>query len=456
MKAADKARPPPGIALRDFHAARERFLAGSDTPSAFLERCLAALAEGEPEIGAFVHRNEEAARESAAQSTRRWQEGTPLSLIDGMPVGIKDIVETIDMPTEMGSPLYRGWRSGRDAASVAALREAGAVILGKTVTTEFAAVHPAGTRNPWDLTRTPGGSSSGSAAAVAAGMISAGLGTQVVGSIVRPASFCGCIGFKPSLGAINRGGSHDALSQSCHGALAAGLEDAWNFCWAIAQRAGGDPGYPGLAGPEQMPRANPPAALIALETGGWELASAAAKAGFEDVVARLRTANIAILHRGNNDVVAAVETQLAKARSVTDRINAWESRWPLNTYRDKNAAGLSQAMLDRLAQAESMSIEDYRRALAERSHIRAVYARLASFGDAAITLSAIGAAPEGLHSTGNPVFAVAGSLLGIPAVSLPLLADEGLPLGLQVLGFEQEDAALIGVAAWLRDSLVET
>ena len=145
--------------------------------------------------------------------------------------------------------------------------------------------------------------------------------------------------------------------------------------------------------------------------------------------------------------------QLAKALGVTLSINAWESRWPLNTYREKNAAGLSKMMLDRLAQAESMSIEDYRRALAERAHIRAAYARLPSFADAAITLSATGAAPVGLHSTGNPIFAVAGSLLGVPAVSLPLLSDEGLPLGLQMIGFEQQDAALIGVAAWLRDAL---
>ena len=353
----------------------------------------------------------------------------------------------------MGSPLYKGWQSGRDAATVVALREAGAVIVGKTVTTEFAATHPAGTRNPWDLKRTPGGSSSGSAAAVAAGMISAGLGTQVVGSIVRPASFCGCVGFKPSLGAINRGGSHDAFSQSCDGALAASLEDAWNFCWAIASRAGGDPGYPGLAGPEEMPRGKQPLTLVALQTGGWELASAAAKAAFEDTVARMRSANVAIVDRHNNGLVAQVEDELAKARSVTDRVNAWEARWPLNTYRNKNAAGLSKAMLDRLALAESMRIEDYRQALAERARIRNAYAGLAAFADAAVTLSATGAAPEGLHSTGNPIFAVPGSLLGVPAVSLPVLADEGLPLGLQVLGFEQEDAALFGVAAWLRDSL---
>ena len=229
MKADSNAPRAARLRMRPFHRARHMFTVGRGSPSDLMENCLAAIAELESEIGAFVHRNEDAARAAAALSTQRWRDGKELSLIDGMPVGIKDIVETIDMPTEMGSPLYKGWRSGRDAASVAALREAGAIVLGKTVTTEFAATFPGGTRNPWDLTRTPGGSSSGSAAAVAAGMISVGLGTQVVGSIIRPASFCGCVGFKPSLGAINRGGSHDALSQSCDGALAASLEDVWNF-----------------------------------------------------------------------------------------------------------------------------------------------------------------------------------------------------------------------------------
>ena len=166
-----------------------------------------------------------AAQEAAAQATRRWREGRPRSPIDGMPIGIKDIIETADMPTQMGSDLYEGWRSERDAASVYALREAAAIVLGKTVTTEFAATTHRGTRNPWDPGRTPGGSSSGSAAAVAAGLVSAALGTQVMGSIIRPASYCGCVGFKPSVGCINRGGSHDDLSQSCMGVLAATLED---------------------------------------------------------------------------------------------------------------------------------------------------------------------------------------------------------------------------------------
>jgi Asp-tRNA(Asn)/Glu-tRNA(Gln) amidotransferase A subunit family amidase len=447
MKAANSA----GLCMWPFHAASPFFAAGTDTPSAFLESCLACIAAHEADVGAFVHMNLDGAREAAARSTRRWKTGKPLSKIDGMPVGIKDIVETIDMPTEMGSPLYKGWQSGRDSATVAALREAGAVIVGKTVTTEFAATYPGGTRNPWDLRRTPGGSSSGSAAGVAAGMISVGLGTQVVGSIVRPASFCGCVGYKPSLGAINRGGSHDGLSQSCHGALAASLEDAWNFCRVIASRAGGDPGFPGLAGPDEMPRAKRPRALAVLETSGWALASEGAKAVFADAVARLQVAGVTLCNRRNDALIADIETALTQARAITDALNAWESRWPLNTYREKNAAGLSTIMLDRLAKAESMSIEDYRRALGERTGVRAIYAKLASVADGAIMLSAIGAAPEGLNSTGNPIFAVAGSMLGVPAISLPVFEDEGLPLGLQVLGFEQEDAALIAIAAWLRD-----
>ena len=437
--------------MRPYDRARAVFPTGRDAPDDYLERCLATIAELEPHVGAFVHLNEAGAREAVKSSAARWRVFDPLSLIDGMPVGIKDIVETIDMPTEMGSPLYEGWQSGRDAATVAALRDAGAIILGKTVTTEFAATHPAGTKNPWDQSRTPGGSSSGSAAAVAAGMLPAALGTQVVGSIIRPASYCGCYGFKPSLGAINRGGSHDALSQSCHGALAASLEDAWNLCWAIAARVGGDPGYPGLAGPEVMPRAKAPGTLVLLETPGWKIASDEAKQSLSVALARIREADIVVIDRQSNKIVAEVEAALEPALLLSRRINAFESRWPLNTYRSKNRDGLSRVMLERLAEAEAMTLDDYRGDITRRAHIRDVYAQLGGLSDGVITLSATGAAPVGLHSTGDPIFAVPGSLLGVPAISLPVLRAENLPLGLQVMGFEQQDAGLFSVAAWLRD-----
>ena len=450
MSSHDTTRMPQ---TRPFLAAAARFGSGDDTPRAFLERCLEACAAWEPKIGAFVHTNIDDARRAADASTVRWRESKPLSAIDGMPIGVKDIIETADMPTEMGSPLFEGWRSGWDSAAVAALREAGAVVLGKTVTTEFAATEPRGTRNPWDLTRTPGGSSSGSAAAVAVGLVSAALGTQVIGSLVRPASYCGCVGFKPSIGAINRGGSHDHLSQSCMGVLAGTLEDAWQVASEITVRVGGDPGCLGLAGPLRAPLAAKPLRLIFLETAGWKIASPAAKQALQNGLARLVNAGVEIATRSSHPHVAAVEEAIADAHLLSTRINTWESRWPLNIYRARDAGKLSGAMLRRFAEGERMSPDDYRAALMERIRIRGLYAELALHCDACITLAAPGAAPVGLESTGNPVFAVPFSLLGVPAISLPVLHEQGLPLGVQVTGFEGKDAKTFSVSAWLQNEL---
>jgi Asp-tRNA(Asn)/Glu-tRNA(Gln) amidotransferase A subunit family amidase len=442
MNASDVTSP----VLRPYLPATADFAAGKDSPSEFLERCLAALDAWEPRIGAFVTLNLPEARAAADRSTARWRAGTPLSPIDGMPLGIKDIIETADMPTQNGSPLFDGFRSERDAASVAALREAGAVIVGKTVTTEFAATEPRGTRNPWDTARTPGGSSSGSAAAVAVGAISVGLGTQVLGSILRPASFCGCFGFKPTVGAINRGGSYDGLSQSVHGPLAASLPEAWQVAYEIAQRAGGDPGFPGLYGPATAPAPTQPRKLAVLETDGWAVATAGAKRALERAVAKLKSVGIGIVSRHDDDEVAAVETAIHGGRELGVAINAWESRWPINTYRARDAGKLSKTMLDRGRQAEAMTLEDYRRDIADRDRRRAVYHTLGKEFDACITLSAPGAAPIGLGSTGDPILAAPGSMLGVPALSLPVLDEGGLPLGLQLLGFAHRDASLFATA----------
>jgi len=441
--------PAPVPQAKPFLAAAGQFAGGQDTPRAYLERCLETLAAWEPKIGAFVCTNIDGSRAAADASSMRWRDNKPLSAIDGMPIGIKDIIETADMPTGMGSPLFDGWSSGRDAAAVAALREAGAVILGKTVTTEFAATEPRGTRNPWDPGRTPGGSSSGSAAAVAAGLVSAALGTQVMGSIVRPASYCGCVGFKPGVGGINRGGSHDELSQSCMGVLAATLEDAWQVASEIAARAGGDPGYQGLVGPLRMPPPARPQRLVFLETAGWQVASAEAKKAIQKSLALLSRNGIDILTRQSDQLVGAVEEAIADARALSIRINTWESRWPLNTYRNRDAGKLSRAMLARLAQAEAMSLDDYRADLDERIRVRALYESLAAQCDACVTLAAPAAAPVGLSSTGDPVFAVPFSLLGVPAISLPLLREQGLPLGLQVTGFQGKDATTSAIAGWV-------
>jgi Asp-tRNA(Asn)/Glu-tRNA(Gln) amidotransferase A subunit family amidase len=442
--------------MQPFLPATADFKNGKDTPRQFLERCLVQLDAWEPKIGAFVALNLAGARTAADASTERWQGGKPLSPIDGMPVGIKDIIETMDMPTEHGSPLFAGHRSERDSASVAALRDAGALIVGKTVTTEFAWMQPRGTKNPWDLTRTPGGSSSGSAAAVAVGAISVGIGTQVFGSIVRPASFCGCFGFKPTVGAINRGGSHDALSQSTHGPLAASLPEAWQVAYEISHRAGGDPGFPGLYGPPTCPAPSKPRRLAVLETDGWAVATSAARQAFEEASAKLKSAGVALVTRHDNEKIAAVEDAIQGGREISANIIAWESRWPLNTYRARDASKLSQAILDLSARAEALTLDDYRRDIRERDRRRAIYQSLAGEFDACLTLSAPGAAPVGLSSTGDPAFVIPGSMLGVPALSLPTLQDEGLPLGLQLLGFTNADAALFsaagGVLALLRQS----
>jgi Asp-tRNA(Asn)/Glu-tRNA(Gln) amidotransferase A subunit family amidase len=441
------------FALQPFLTAAKDFAAGADTPRAYLERCIAAIAAHEPAVGAFVETNLDGARAAADQSNERWRAGKPRSAIDGMPVGIKDIIETYDMPTQMGSPLFDGWRGERDAAAVYALRAAGAVIVGKTVTTEFAATHPRGTRNPHDPRRTPGGSSSGSAAAVATGMVPAALGTQVVGSILRPSSFCGCVGFKPTVGAINRGGSHDYLSQSCTGVIAATLEDAWATAREIARRVGGDPGFPRLSGPMAPPAGKTPRAVAVLETAGWAAATAAARQELERAVARLRAAGIAIVTRRDNALIETIETTLAPAMPITRAINEWEWVWPLNDYHRRDASALSESMRERLKSAEAMDEGHYENLIAERARIRAQFAELAGIADAAVTLTATGAAPLGLDWTGDPIFVVTGSLLGVPTVSLPLLADEGLPLGLQVLGFERRDADLMAAAAAIRDTV---
>jgi Asp-tRNA(Asn)/Glu-tRNA(Gln) amidotransferase A subunit family amidase len=272
----------------------------------------------------------------------------------------------------------------------------------------------------------------------------------VIGSILRPASYCGCVGYKPTVGGINRGGSVDYLSQSCAGVLAASLTDAWQVARTISARAGGDPGFPGISGPMTLPEARRPRALALLETAGWREATDEARAGLGELLARIRAAGVEVLDRNGDAVVAAVEAAIVPAMPLSRDINAWEFRWPLNTFaRDMDRAGLSRTMQDRLAQAEAMTLEGYQELLRERTRARAVYAGLAVRCDAAITLSAPGAAPLGLESTGNPIFAVPSSFLGIPAVSLPLLAAEGLPLGVQLAGFSDADAALFAIAGWL-------
>jgi Asp-tRNA(Asn)/Glu-tRNA(Gln) amidotransferase A subunit family amidase len=439
--------PTADLCRRPYVAATGAFKDGSDTPRAFLERCIDVIEAQEERVGAVVSTNYAGARKAADESGERWKAGKTLSPIDGMPIGIKDILETADMPTGQGSALFTGFESKRDSAAVAALRAAGAVIVAKMVTTEFASSHPSPTRNPWDTTRTPGGSSAGSAAGVGIGMLPAALGTQVIGSIIRPAGYCGCYGFKPSLGGINRGGSHDDFSQSCTGVLAASLGDTWTVARAMSLRAGGDPGYPGLSGPIDQPSARKPKRIAFLETAGWPDATPGAKKEMERVREKLQAADIDVIDRSSSSAVEGVEAAIATARELSMQINAWEGHWPLNTYaRDMDKSKLSTSAVGRLEEAQNMTQEQYQGLIVERETVRATYEALRSDADLCMTLSAPGCAPVGLDWTGDPIFTVPTSLLGVPSVTLPILEDEDLPLGLQLIGYVQRDADLFAAA----------
>lgn len=439
---------PKSFKLLTFHDAVAKFRDGRDTPRGYLERCLDVIETREPEVQAFVAFNIDGARKAADAATKRYAEGKPLSAIDGMPIGIKDLFETKDMPTQMGSPVWAGWESNRDAAHVRGLRLAGAVVVGKLVTTELGFSHPGKTRNPIDPTRTPGGSSSGTAAAIGAGMLPAAIGSQVVGSVIRPAGYCGNIAIKPTYGALNRGGGHSSLSQSHIGVHAGSIEDAWATCWQIANLAGGDVGYPGLYGDEAPAAPAKPKTLIRLETQGWKETDGETRAAFETVVDFLRREGVTVIGREDAEV-AAFEEAASTALELSLEICMFELRWPLLTYKERGEGMLSDSMIRRLAVAEKQTLADYRNLLETREEMRRRMAALKGKADGFITLSSPGPAPKGLESTGNPTMNAAMSCTGAPAWSLPLLAVDGMPQGVQLVGFPHDDAKLTGHARWL-------
>jgi len=448
-------------ALR-FHEATPAFAAGTDTPRALLERCLEAVAAREPVVRAWVVLNEAAARAAADASTARWQDGRPLSAIDGMPVGIKDLLETHDMPTQMGCPAYRGNFPKRDNAAVWALREAGAVILGKTVTTELGGAHPGPTTNPFDQRRTPGGSSSGSAAAVAARMVPAALGTQVGGSVIRPSSYCGNVALKPSQGGINRG-ERQATSMSTTGIHAGSIEDMWQVAIEIARRAGGDPGRPALTGPATPPPARRPLVLGVMETEGWAALDAASRGAFEQVVERLRAQGITVLRRADHPLLEALEGSLLGVQTMTSAITGWENHWLFRNIVAQDPEGISARSRAVLEMAQRMTPDDYRLQLLRREEVRARHAALAPVVDALIAPASPGPAPEWTgdmpnqplkpRPTGDAVFNTPSSGIGAPAVTIPLCAVAGMPMGVQVMAQVGMDAHATAIARWMLETI---
>lgn len=450
--------------LRTFHDSRAAFASGADTPSAYLERCLATIESREPTVRAWVTLNTDNALRAARESTERYKANRPLSPIDGMPIGIKDVIQTADMPTTLGSPIYEGRHTNMDSASVNALRLAGAVIVGKTVTTEFAFVTPGPTTNPFDPTRTPGGSSSGSAAAVGAGMVPAALGNQVVGSVIRPASYCANYAIKPTLGALH-GGEGLSLSQLHLGVHAASFEDMWTVAYEIAQRAGADPGYPGLFGPAQCAAPTMPSRLILLETEGWDERTPGTQDAFDAAVASVKERGVTLLSRSDSPAIERLEQSIAQAVALSRVLCSYEMRWALRSYQ---ATGLLSADLGGwLDLAEQLTLDDYREALQQREQMRTDLAAVAPLADAMLTLSASGPAPSMdaiattsepavQFKTGSPSFTAMTSALGAPAITVPGLSVDGMPLGLQLIGHPHSDWQLLGFARWLRATLAPT
>jgi len=454
----------PARRLADFTTARHGFLAGTDTPRALLERCLAVIAAREPDIRAFAHIDAAGARIAADAATARYRAGRSLSPLDGCPLGIKDTLAVRDMPGEMNSPVFRGHVDAIDAACVLALRAAGGIILGKTQVPELTIGAAPPTRNPFDPTRTAGASSSGSGAAVGAGMVPVAIGNQTGGSLIRPASFNGIVGFKPSWGALNIGGMHAiAPSQDHIGPMAASLADAWTTAWEISVRAGGHNGHPGLAGTAAPPPPRKPARLAWLRTQGWDALDAPTLAAWDGVLHALAAAGVSVIDAATDGAIAEAERLLREADRLSNDIVMYEARWPYGAWiAAHGAAALGATVHERLARGFAMTPDDYRAALAGRDAIRAAIAGIGRRVDGFVTLASSGPAPiDGPGERGNAPVAAAHlktgsrsflspwSMVGGPSLSLPVMAVDGLPLGLQLMGLPETDCALVAHAAWV-------
>jgi Asp-tRNA(Asn)/Glu-tRNA(Gln) amidotransferase A subunit family amidase len=441
-----------------YHDAVSKFIEGTDSPREYLERCLATIEERDPVVKAWVALRAEEARLEAGASAARYRANKALSPIDGMPIGIKDLFATKDLPTTFGIRDYRQ-DPHFDSASVRALRAAGAIILGKVRTAELGLTDLTTSTNPFDRRRTPGGSSTGSAAAVGARMVPAAIGSQVGGSLIRPASYNANFAFRPTMGGLHRG-ERQGYSHSVLGVHAGSLFDMWRVTIEVAKRAGGDPGYPGLFADAELPDPIKPRRLVMVETEGWSLTDEKTIEGFERILKQINNAGVAVVRRKNNILVEYLEQGLSEATVICRGIMGFENRWYYEHLAETLGDKLGAAFHSALKTGRAMSLDEYRLQLVRRDDMRQRWRAIAPLGDAVVTLSSPGPAPllkaprnpdkRVAYGTNGPsVFNVATSLLGVPAITMPLLAVDQMPVGLQIVGQEHQDEALAGVARWL-------
>ncbi|HEX2539997.1 MAG TPA: amidase [Caldimonas sp.] len=423
---------PPSAHELTAAAATAAMRAGRLRAAELVDACLGRIAEREPSVGAWQCVGAEAARsEAGRRDAEPWR-----GALHGVPIGVKDIIDTADFPTERGSAIDAGRRPAHDAECVARLRGAGAIVIGKTVTTELAYFHPGKTANPHRLGHTPGGSSSGSAAAVADAMVPVALGTQTAGSINRPASFCGIVGYKPSHGDFSLDGVLPfAPSLDTLGVLARSVEDA-ALVRSVLLPLGAMPPAPSGA-----PR------LALCRTPWWSDASEAVQAGIEKVCARVIAMGMAVGEATLPDGFAAL-AELQK--SVMAFEAATSLRIEYGEHRDRLSAPL-QALLAAGAQIPEAR---YRQELDAARARGDDLARLLQSFDVLITPAVHGEAPAGLEATGDPLFSRAWTLLGVPTLTLPAFrGPTGLPIGIQLVAGRGNDAVLLRAGAAIEAAL---
>jgi amidase len=410
--------------------AARRIDAGSLHPQDLLEACLERIAARDGTVKAFAHLDPALARAALAKP----RDG----LLAGLPLGVKDVLDTADQPSQYGSPIWRGHQPRADSYAVAATRAAGGIVLGKTVTTEFATRHPGPTTNPHNPAHTPGGSSSGSAAGVAAGFFPLAFGTQTGGSVLRPAAFCGIAGFKPSFGLIHRAGMK-VMSESLDtiGVFGRGVADCALLAQAVTGLDLGDPQRATGAAPRLAVCAGPGEAQLAPETLTLleEVATTCARAG-------ARVERIALPPA----LVAAQQAHPAVMNGEILQALAWE--------RMTHPAEISAVLTENLDWAAGLSATALGEARAAFATGRAAFRDLMGDYDAILTPAAPGEAPEGLGWTGDPVCNALWTALHGPAISIPAgRGPSGLPLGLQLVAPAGQDRALLGWAGWLEGLL---
>jgi Asp-tRNA(Asn)/Glu-tRNA(Gln) amidotransferase A subunit family amidase len=408
-----------------------RIDAGDLTSRAVTELCTQAIAAHEREIGAFAALDLEGARRAAE---RLELARAPLR---GLPVGIKDIFDTADFPTAYGSPIYAGHQPKSDAAMVMMVRRAGGIVAGKTVTTEFASLVPAGTRNPHNPAHTPGGSSSGSAAAVAAGMLPLALGSQTGGSVIRPAAFCGVAGFKPSYRLLPTVGMKCfSWSLDTVGLFAAGVADV---AFAAAAITGRDLRV------DERPHAPPVVAVLRTEL--WDQASEPMQRAVERAAQAAEQAGATVRPLE----LPPIFGEAMRAHRIIQGHEAFRAlAFEYDNHRDR----LGPILREQLDDAAAIDSDAYDNARRTTRRARQALIDVLPDGEVILTPSAPGAAPNGLGSTGEPTFNRLWTLLGTPCVNVPGFADSaGLPLGVQVVARFGRDRFALSAAAFLEQAI---